>query len=742
MLWFLASIARGADVVDAARAALDAAGVSTTDSSITVLPLAGGGTVVRFAPAIDGVPVDQTERVWIDTKGRVHTDAHPLPPHLAATPMSGDAALATARALFGALPEAHARLSWRPSGPMLRLVWTIDARAPIVGYTVPLVRLDAETGVVLAIDEGAVDVDPRGHAYRENPVVEANPTTVWLPEADSALSDSRVTLQQCRDLGDTVTATFGTPEVTLDVHRCTTVPADGPVDGDYFYDPIPYPEDPLRDEDDFAPPHTYFNVHRGFDFFDGLGWTVPSYYDPFLYVTTNVRSPDYWSEETLTDPSAPLAPFDNAYATGGYHDWYGEWIPPMLVFGQGSKADFSYDADVIHHELAHFVVDTQYGPSWSEDGNEGPSVQANALNEGIADYFSCALHGDPSHAEYARIGGSPLVRDLAGDATCMDDLYGEPHYDSLPFSQSLWAYRAALGPTDQPTFDRAVLDALSIMGPNASFASASDILIALADERLGNGRALANAFDARGVRDCRARVPVTPCDEFRSFTEVPGSYEYGSLGPVPGYVQFVVAIPDGGATITVSFEQREFLGLDLSGTNTPQPIGVVGRSGEGIEWTTEVLEKKLDYNGKDAWFYVEAWSSNADAVADSAETRVRASTIDPHYAIHDAQVSWHVETAGPYTFQFVNAYGRHARLEHLSLTFGSPALVAALEDTAVMAMVNPYGTPTCFPQGGCAYGSRRGLPELGWMGALALALSRRAGASASRSTSRSSRPCR
>src|SRR4029078_1217105 len=135
-------------------------------------------------------------------------------------------------------------------------------------------------------------------------------------------------------------------------------------------------------------------------------------------------------------------------------------------------------------------VNTQDGPGGSEDTSEGPSVQPSALNEGLADYFSCALHRDPNLAEYG--GGEVVIRDLAGSETCMADLYGEPHYDSLPFSQALWAYRDSLAEKDQPVFDRAGLDGMSIMGPNASFASASDVLIALADERLADGTGLAS----------------------------------------------------------------------------------------------------------------------------------------------------------------------------------------------------------------------------------------------------------
>ena len=733
MLLFLLATAHAADVVETARAALG----GMADAQVGVLPLAGGGSVVRFVPVIDGTPVDRSQRVWIDAAGRVRPYAQPLPPHVSDAPISAERALAAAFQRFGPLPDARMRLSWRPRGGMLQRIWTVDARQPIAGYEQPLLRIDAASGALIGIDEGAVDAV--ANAYFENPTLEAYPTVVSLPGAETALTDARVTLEQCRDLGDVRPYYFGSDDdfYTLDVHVCTRVPANGPVDGDYLYDPT-FPTDPARDEDDFAPPHTYFNVHRGLDFFDALGWTVPNDFDPFLYVDVNYRTADLWSKATATDPSAALQPYDNAYSSGGYFDWKGVWVPPRLVFGQGTEADFAYDADVIHHELTHFVVNTQDGPSRSEHGSEGPSVQANALNEGLADYFSCALQGDPNLAEYA--GGEETIRNLAGSETCMDDLYGESHYDSLPFSQALWAYRDSLSEKDRPVFDQAVLDGMSIMGPNASFASASEVLVALADERLGDGKALADELDARGVRNCRARVPVEPGKEFRLFTRVPGSYELANDGPVPGYVQFVVDIPDGGATVTVTFGQTRYLGLDQYGTNEPQAIGVVGKPGDGIAWKSELVKEKVTFDGKEYWFYVEVWSSDASAVAESVETGAEPSKTDPQYEVRWSTVSWDVPSPGPYTFQFTNDYDRLATLGHLSLTLADLPLPKDTADT---------GSPSDAPSpdgdeetGGCACGALRGSAAFGWIAALAFALSRRASASASRTRSRSSTPCR
>jgi hypothetical protein len=738
MLFLFVSLARASDL-EAARAALDAAGAPTSAADrIERLALAGGGSVVRVTPVIAGVPADVSHRVWIDRRGRAHANPAALPRPVPGDPMSGDRALALARAWFGSLPDARARLSWRPRGGAMRLVWTVDARAPIAGYAVPLLRIDALTGALLAIDEGGVHAAPAANAYLENPVVDPDPVVVSLPEATEALTDARVTLQQCRDLGETVESYFTDGKetfTTLDVHVCTTVPADGPTDGDYLYEPVPYPEDPARDEDDFAAPHTYWNVHRGLDWYDALGWTVPDGFDPLLYVTVNYRTPDLLSEETATDPGAALLPYDNAFSTGGYDDWNGAWVPAELVFGQGDDADFAYDADVIHHELGHYVVRTQDGPSWSPATSEGPSVQAPALNEGLADYFSCALHGEPWLAEYAN--GDDYIRNLDGPETCMSDLYGEPHYDSLPFSTALWAFREVLAEKDRATFDQAVLDSLAILGPNATFESAADTLVELADERLGAGTALAAELDARGVRACRARVAVVPGTEIRRFTQIPTWWEFGNLGPVPGYVQFVVDVPEGGAELTVSFDQSEFQGLPQYWTNVPQPVGVVGRPGDGIAWTVTTEKKKYDFGGKQYWFYADVWTSNAHRVAESVLTSVEPSASDPRYDLHHMTATWQVDEGGPYTFQFTNEFQRQVLLGHLALALTPLAAAGESAEPPLAQVAYESGAA-----GGCGCG-RGGGSAAPWLAAAAaLALIRRGDASASRSRSRSSRPCR
>ncbi|MEQ1508318.1 MAG: hypothetical protein ABMB14_39165, partial [Myxococcota bacterium] len=543
----------------------------------------------------------------------------------------------------------------------------------------PRVWVDAVTGVVLRVDDGAVShtppVGPRARVYPENPVLDLAPIEVTLPLASGGLSDDRLVMLQCRDRGALVNYSDGT--VAIDAHVCSPEPAAGPVDGDYLFEPVPYPVDPGRDEDDFVASQVYWNVHQGLDWFDALGWTPLAAFDPYLVVTTNYRATDWSTAETASEPDSALDPYDNAYSSGGYRTYDGAWIAPSLVFGQGSVTDFGYDADVIHHELGHFVVKSQAGPSYSRNTKYGPSRDASLLNEGLADYFAAAIHQRPSLAAYAVGGYDPdLVRDLSGLTTCATGQYGEPHWDSLPFSQGLWAAREAAA--DPAAFDRVVLDSLSIIGETPHRDDAVDVLLAETEAQLGAdaAAALSDAWDARGMLDCPPVLDValsTAGEEFRRYTLVSGAYEYSTAGEIPGYLQYRVAVPDGGGAFTLSYVQYEDLGVYPFDT-PPEPLGLVGAFEPFIGWTREDAEFTTTFDGDEVIFLVEDWITDADVLGEAVEVSVAPYPDDPRYAVHSYAHTWTVDHGGDYTFQLTNAYPRSATVVGLALRF-EPAVV-------------------------------------------------------------------
>lgn len=593
-----------------------------------------------------------------------------------APPVTADAAVAAA---LGALPAASARaeLSDQPIGGRTRRVWSVHLDRPLASaYVAPIVRVDPDSGLVLRIDEGAVHAGPLAHVYPHNPIVDAAPVEVSLDGAESGLFNDRLEVRQCRDLGDTVTA-WADDESVWDLHVCTEVPALGPrPDTDYVYPPIPWPYEPGRDEDHFVTAHLFWSVQQGLDWFEDLGWVPHPTYDPRAEVVANYRITDLLDVGTATDPAQSLYPYDNAFHQRGWVDWEDNWVPPRLVFGQGSTIDFAYDTDVVIHELAHLIVSSTLGPSWSSDGSYGPRVEANALNEGVADYFACAFMGEPDLGEYAS-NTSETIRSLDGDASCQRDLYGESHYDSLPFSQGLWEVRITLGAADQRLLDQAVLDSLPLLGQQTDFAGAFEVVPAAVDQRLGQavGDALRDAWRRRGVHDCAPIVPVTPSDEpVRSYTSVPAFYEFSERARIPGYVQFRVDVPEAGSTLRISASQHEFLGLDLYGDYAVGPVKVVGKSGERITWTHEPADQTYTTSsGATFVFEVTDWRDDAVALGSLEETGTRPHATRPdRYLVHEYALELVPAESGPLVFQFVNDEERQIVLRDLTVTVTPP----------------------------------------------------------------------
>ncbi len=668
------------------------------------------GVAVQLRPHIQGIEVDALTVLRIDKNGRLlRVSADPLPP-----PRRGGVVIAADRAIEAALgyvagADPKARLSWQPSGPSLIRVWTIELRHAL-DFNVARVRVDAVSGLVLTVEEGS-QADTTANVYVHNPVVDAGPVEVVLTDADVSLEDDRVEVFACRDQGETVES--WTENGYIDIRICTEEPAPGPVAGAYDYQPVLAPADPARDEDDFGGPHTYWNVHQGLEWFDALGWTPVPEFDPRLTVVYNHRTADMWTEETASDPSAALKPYRNAYYTGGYMTWEDEWIPPRLVFGQADPEDFSYDADVIHHEMGHFINHSLNGPRYSWATDYGPSVVANALNEGLSDYYSNAIHGDGQTAEYA--GGDEAIRDLDAEYHCDTDLYGESHYDGLPFSGALWQLRVTLPEPDQALLDRAVLDGVATMGTSPTFSSAADAIEA--EVELGLGPAVAedlrNRWDARGVYDCHPIMMVEPGDEpFRRFTTVGGSYPYNTLGRVPGNMQFSIEIPPEGAQVQLSFGQSEYLGFDLYESGGPQVLEVMGRSGPRITWEAQEVELWINVN---FLMIANHWIHDAESVATAERVSTVPSDTNPQYDIHHYQAAWNVEEPGTYVFQLANNMPRSASATDLTVTLGPPVPDAG-EDTGLE--LEPRDRKPEAKACGCATGSTGPwwmlLPLLAW----------------------------
>ena len=460
---------------------------------------------------------------------------------------------------------------------------------------------------------------------------------------------------------------------------------------------------------------------------------------------------DELTVQTAGDPAEALYPYDNAYFTGGFYDYYDNWYGPRLVFGQGAEIDYAYDADVVYHELGHFIVRSRGGPKNSGANGYGLRVEGGALNEGLADYFSSAILGEGVLAEYAGGTEREYIRTLEGDATCATHIFGQVHYDSQPFAQGLWAFRQSLTPDDARALDEIVIDSLTAIGERTSFDTAYDVLTAAVDDRLGTaaGDDLRAEWDQRGVDACvpLQQVAVNTEEPARRFSQLPYFSEYSYASPVPGYLQFVIDVPEAGSTVTVRGSQLEFLGIDPYGVNVPNELLLLGGPGERIHWDDEVITTTQTYNGYKFTVDQIQWTHDVAELGTFAEVGTRPHSTQPdRYLVHDYALTFTVDDAGPFVFQF--AHDHHGQAPVVYEVFVDLAPPPEAPDTGDTGDTPPTdtvpvtdtGDPSSSPttpsgsgaasddeeKGGCGCSGGASAPAGWlWLGALAAVLRRR-----------------
>ena len=699
-------------------AARQAAGLP--DDTRARVRTAGPGQMVLLYTDPGGVEsLEPDAVVWVNDAGIARLAR--IPQHTYAAqdaPLISSEQVRAATAEWGSVQLGA--VVWRLVGGSLRRAVPVHVVHPARGMRHPILWVDAVLGEIVSVEDGAVHAAPelpQAYAYLENPIKDEEPSLVTLPE--ELLSDERVTLLQCRDTGETYS--LETDIGVVDIRYCSEEPMVPSADG-WIYAPIPWPEDPGRDEDDFVGPHMYWNVHRTLDWFDALGLDEPARKEdwPTLEAVVNKRDADMRTVESMSEPQHALVPYNNAYFMRGYTESDETLSAPRIVFGQGEVIDYGYDTDVIVHELGHYAVWMQSGPSSVIYSTYGSSIEPRALNEGFADYFSGAMIGNPELAEYAGENrGNPYIRSLVGDARCPDALYGESHYDSQPFSQALWSVRSSLSPEQQVALDTALLSSLPLLGTSAGFTDAAAILPISIGEMMGaeTQAALESAFAERGVDRCAPVLPVTPGEPVRSFGVIPAHW-FWFEGPVPSTVQYELDA-EGPIEVTVSMIQYETLEVDLWGDNEPADLLLLARAGAPIEHTNE-------------WRYVEAldanryvWENNGTRVAVAQWVEeVEDTDLDDSYAPHLYRATFTLEGAGPHYVQLANEDERSSYA--IDVTFEITDVVdESVDSGAAVSDTGPGAEPGEAPSGGCSCAAI-GLPGGGgWLGGLLMLWARR-----------------
>jgi hypothetical protein len=435
----------------------------------------------------------------------------------------------------------------------------------------------------------AARAEPLGDVFEVSPVVTPGLVRVGLalPDGAERLVTAAVEVMNCPDTGGCGEIYPGTF-----YHACTPVPLAAPDSAGNFFYPFAGDSAPA---DELPEVMAFYQVQKGLAAAARLG--LAGLAEP-LHVIVNYRQYDAGTiadcRDGHYDGGAPLEPVDTAYFTTSGQGIGVDRTGFYLVLPQGHAVDLALDGDVVQHELGHAVMAT-LAPAlpFALVDRHGTDPSPGGLHEGFADLLSALVSEDPVIGEYAGSGvgdGSPL-RDLGEPARCPDDLTGEPHADSRPFTSGVWAAREAVAsgdPARAAAFDHALMATWIALGERAGYGRAAALLTGEVERALGAEAAAAAAavLAAHGLDGCGGRVVD------------------GAAGK-PLAILPAVADPDQGGTAPAIFQLRIELDrpaaeialeVDLFDTGSPELTRVsalLAAGGEPIAW-------RLDADGEPA----------------------------------------------------------------------------------------------------------------------------------------------
>jgi hypothetical protein len=554
------------------------------------------GSVVRYEAFARGVPVwrsavavrlgAQGRALRVESAERPVGDFDPRPSLSDRDALFAAARAATVPLRSDAREQGRARLVVIP-GARPRLAFEVHL-PPARRTDNPYFLVDARTGALLArwnrvfhdADPDAAQVFADARAAKRGELSRVR--LAGFPEArDPAghLAGARVLASNCCpnagcDGVSPPPVTKGSflyqgTEISIEIAHCEERPlaTNQRPQGDYVFQPArePGPQEPMpapSEGDPFAEVHAYYHANQILDFVAGL-------------------DPDF----QLAESSRPLQVIVNYLDAGGCQftatSWKclslvrfdnGMFVPApfdgrerdTILLGQGAVSDFAYDADVVYHEFGHAVVYAAAGLEGVSLDEWGAFFAPDALHEAYADWLAAVKTSDPVVGDYvgerARRRGDasdlPSLRDISAPGErCPDTLTGEPHQDSRAFSGALWDLRVALAPElTAAALDRAVLDALKTLPPDASFDTAAQATLAEIQALSPAAAPIAEEIlRARGALGCARVWPVTvrngaPPMLLASRTDDPHLASFA-----PGPVQLKMRVPEGASAARLSF---------------------------------------------------------------------------------------------------------------------------------------------------------------------------------------------
>lgn len=576
-----------------------------------------GDTIVRFEQSHLGLPViGRGVAVRTSARGQpiatvVDLEPREALPVEANTAISPEVAAKTASSRFAigaASRDAHL-IFWPTLDRGPRLAYAVVPAVPAGIPSAPRTIVDAKTGEVLEARD--MITFAKATVYELNPM--KTPATASLdlaltPSTEGAgasLTNPFLQASNCIDKKSVKqTTAFGAP---LSLHVCDLEQvAKANSSGDFVYSPADAAGSAAARTDAFSEVSIYYHAAKAYSFFRGLQGdpNAQVVLDKPLRVVANLQIPAGLLSGNIAkagDPNLPLEPFQNAFfapAQGGlgglFQQLYG-FSSGALWFGQGPNRDYAYDGDVVYHEFGHAVVEaTLKLGGWHVDPR-GAIDAPGAMNEGLADYFSSAITGDPDVGEYAAtdLGGGSVIRSLANEDRCPAALIGEVHFDSTVFSGALWQARQSLSSeTDRRKFDAALYKAMRT-NPGRSDLGFGDLitlmLTTLQTDLPAGGAALDAAAKARGLLPSCDRVRVLESGavirsaEKRIGFAAPGTQSVNIKGVAPGILQVRAALPANTGAVVVSFTARTGGAGGGGGARPFSPV-VLAKLGAAITW--------------------------------------------------------------------------------------------------------------------------------------------------------------
>ncbi len=540
-----------------------------------------GDEIVSFGQIYRGLPVvGFGAAVRMDKDGdvvfsSVDLATRDLPASTKPTVTKAEAVARVSTSYGLSLPPSDAYLVITQTFEGPKLAYVVLPSLPLASGAMPRFVVDANDGVILEARD--MRVFGSAQVYPSNP--EKSKDVKLLPFAmepvDGKLENPFVRTLNCIDRKQAKDVSFS--GFKIKVHTCDLEQLARPnAESNFVYESKDVP-DPAAAEDVYSEVSMYYHATRGYAYFRKLQGSDDAQVvaDKPLRTIANLRVDGAVTSGNIAaagDVNVPLAPFQNAFFSpkgGGLGEIFAQiygFNDGSMWFGQGPRRDYSYDGDVVIHELGHAVVDHSIKlESWTIDSG-GASAAPGSMNEGLADYFAAAVTGDPDVGEYASKDFSEtakVIRTLTNTDTCENAIVGEVHFDSTLFSGALWESRTKLPEADREKLDAAVYKTMRTNPSKGrvSYTELAQLILATVGTDLPSAKAIVTAaFTERKVLPGCVRIRSFEGKPLEAPPSSPGAYAAPGKGAVglrdtaPGVITFKAAVPAGSTKGTFSFK--------------------------------------------------------------------------------------------------------------------------------------------------------------------------------------------